>query len=134
MEGVKYAFTAPATDWFPLLQSIHWYAVIIFKNGCEVTSSCVSVTNVGINSLNRGREFNIYPNPGHDKIKIEIPEAFRHLGTELKVYDCVGRILKNQPLSNSEFIIVDVFDLSNGIYFIELISDKQMSKSIFVKQ
>ena len=66
---------------------------------------------------------NIYPNPAHTSLTIET----NHLAKEctLTISNINGQEIKRQQIRNSRTRI-DVSDLTSGVYFVKLISDKEI--------
>jgi hypothetical protein len=74
----------------------------------------------------------MYPNPATDRVFIETGEV---TGSEIyvSIFDITGK-LKQQVLKPSENKIeVDIHNLSNGIYFVELKSNNKKSLQKLVK-
>ena len=87
----------------------------------NINYSSLSTTEFDFNSNS------IYPNPAKDKIFIKNAKN----STGIKIYDSTGRIVKNLKTNTD---VVDVSNLNNGIYFIEIISGKKSFKTKFIKE
>lgn len=76
-------------------------------------------------------EFSIYPNPVSDILRIDYKESLDWI----KVYDINGRILRttNFHYNESQFEI-NVSDLSKGVYFVEIKSNKNKHIQKFIKK
>ena len=78
----------------------------------------------------------IYPNPSDSVINIIIPDSDNGYNTDVKpqlrVYDCVGKLLKvintDEPL-----VTIDISDLPRGNYFIQLRKNKDTLYEFFTK-
>lgn len=81
----------------------------------------------GIDDLDEGSLFSIYPNPVHDKIMIDHPEG---LNGTVVIFDQQGQALMECTASQ----VLDVSFLSEGIYFLTITMDKQPTTLRFVKQ
>jgi hypothetical protein len=69
-------------------------------------------------------DINIYPNPAKDKINI--------VGKNIKKVEIVnlnGQIVKSRTI-NSENYIIDVSDLSKGLYFIKINNGREVKKIV----
>jgi hypothetical protein len=77
----------------------------------------VSGHALGINDITEGKT-SIYPNPASTKLHIVNTNT---AVTELRVFDMLGNILKDEPLSASDNT-VDVSGFSNGLYIIQFSS------------
>ncbi len=82
------------------------YAVILTNGDCSSTSSCVSVTLVSIDDHSFINGVIIYPNPTNDVLNISGGIIER-----VEVYDLTGRMLLSSPYN-----VIDVSDLSSGVY------------------
>lgn len=71
----------------------------------------------------------IYPNPVSQKLMVSIPDGI--LG-EVKVLDPMGKCLLIGN-SDSNVLEFDVSDLSNGLYFVKVGSNKQSGNQSFIK-
>jgi hypothetical protein len=90
----------------------------------------VTIANpAGILDLQNG-DVKIYPNPSNGmlNIKIENNEEVK----QIKIYDVVGQLVKTEAVT-SELSKVDVSNLNNGIYVVQLadVNGKVMMSSKF---
>lgn len=84
-------------------------------------SSPTSVTNV-INS----DYLNIYPNPAKDVVTIDLNNK-NNIHSEINIYNVMGMLVKSELIqSNQKQINID--DLNNGIYLIEVKSNNKTQK------
>lgn len=63
-------------------------------------------------------KFILSPNPVSDKIKIEFQETLKTV--KLSLYSTTGNELKSITIQNKNNFILDVNELENGIYFVQL--------------
>ena len=91
--------------------------VIVTNGMCEVSDS-VNVTFDNCTKIQdvENIEFTLYPNPAHNQITISSENLKIN---SIKILDITGRTIK-RLLVNNEQSIIDVSDLSNGIYFIKI--------------
>lgn len=83
--------------------------------------------HVGINEI--ASSFSIYPNPANEKLTVEssLFDSF-----EASIYDVTGRLITHFSLMNNE--IVDISNLTNGIYMISFTKDGTVvSQTKFIK-
>lgn len=93
--------------------SIGNFAVRISKNGCVITSNCINTSNVNTSHVEKDLNLiKIYPNPVLHNVFIEIESQ-----TIFEVFNAKGVLVKSLNLSLSD--IVDLSDLSQGVYFIK---------------
>ena len=60
-------------------------------------------------------EANIYPNPFHNQLTIEIPE--QTLG--ITIADSKGQSFYNTPIGNERILVLNSNDFPNGVYFVK---------------
>ncbi|MCB0401456.1 MAG: T9SS type A sorting domain-containing protein [Flavobacteriales bacterium] len=111
-----------------IAQSNGNYAVEVTQNGCVDTSSCVSVTGVGIDAYGNGRQVSIYPNPVKDQLTIDWADF--NISGQASWYDLTGGLVKSSQIRQAHTII-STSDLANGVYFIEI---KDVNNAIITKQ
>ena len=73
------------------------------------------------------RKFNIFPNPANDQVFIELVGNNNQENLHLVILDIYGRKVKELQMENG---IVDVSDLSLGIYFFKIMSDDNSGFSV----
>mgnify|MGYP000439295091 CR=1 FL=1 len=110
----------------------------IFENKAEIyfdynfpiitnTASTEIVAPLSIGEQNF-KTIKLHPNQTNSKLNIRSSQIIE----KLKVIDINGRVLKSITISNSEYSL-DVSNLSNGIYFIELQSGTLKQTQKFIK-
>jgi len=85
-------------------------------------------SSVGINELSNQFNITISPNPTSDEITIIIPEK-----STIEIFNINGQIIKS-IYSKSISTIVDLRNLSSGIYIIKAKTDKGVAIKKFIKQ
>jgi hypothetical protein len=103
------------------------YAVTITENVCSETSTCVTVSSVGINEVTL-RNVNIYPNPVQNELFIELENGQI---THIDILDLSGKVIKSIMNNNAKSI--DVSDLTQGIYILNVSTENGVSTNRFVK-
>jgi uncharacterized repeat protein (TIGR03803 family) len=90
------------------------YAVVVTKNTCSDTSSCVSVTTAGISPIvNHRSQIIIYPNPNNGAFTMNAAsEGIYTIQNEL------GQTIQSVKLNSTNNFTVNIDNLSNGIYFV----------------
>lgn len=103
-------------------------------NGCEANtvltqsvSICTSINNI---SSNQNLMLQIYPNPANDFITINF-DGLTETNSSIEITNTVGQIIMKQYVTNETLKNINVSNLSNGIYFVQL---KQNGKSIATKK
>jgi hypothetical protein len=100
------------------------YTVTIDSASAIGTSPFVAITDTGcVNGINNiaADNFSIYPNPASTLLNINSSENLA--GSDLQVYDLVGRLVISQVLTGTNNA-VDVAKLANGTYIFR-ITDKE---------
>lgn len=95
------------------------------KNGVE----CGTLVDVPEHIAGEQQRFNVYPNPVHDFLQLDLTETnFKRLmivGVDGKVVLELNHRIENQKL--------DVSTLNSGVYMLQLVSENMLSFSKFVK-
>lgn len=84
----------------------------------------------GINEISTKEQVTIYPNPAQSTITIELAKSEK---VNLTIYNVLGEIVYTSIISNSQTQI-NIANLSKGIYFLQLQSDKTLSNKKFIKE
>lgn len=128
--GNEYAKLEGEIEQFCIAQINGEYAVSVSENGCTDTSSCVSVSSVGIFEQGLFITVSIYPNPNNGVVNID----FGTTGTYgLKVYSSTGRLIHQKediPGGIHQFSLEE----APGIYLIELSSGDRKRNYRLVKK
>jgi hypothetical protein len=95
------------------------YAVIVNDGSCSDTSSCVSVTTAGINSILNRTEISVYPNPVNDRLVIELPEF--PADYTVQVTDAAGRVVYRNIHSGPR-VELAAAAWSGGVYTLSVIA------------
>lgn len=72
-------------------------------------------------------KWKLFPNPAKDEIFVDGEE----LSLKYKIYDLSGRIVDENSLKNSK---INISNLSNGIYIVELANDEFMQRVKIIKE
>lgn len=106
------------------------YAVIVSKNGCSDTSTCVNVNSVGIDDVKAGVSAIVYPNPNRGTFSIAT--SYGSLGT-VEVYNILGELVFT-GYTASNTLIVNIAEMNAGVYVIKLQSDNKTQTIKFLKE
>jgi hypothetical protein len=107
-----------------------WAVEVVCLNGdksypATVTNKC---QEIGIKE-NAKTEFSIVPNPATTRITVSASSNFR----TVEVVSFLGQIVLNQSNIGNKALL-DISNLTNGIYFVRIISENGASVRKFVKQ
>jgi len=73
-------------------------------------------------------QFNIYPNPANDYITVET-----NIRSEIEIINFQGQLIK-RIYANGDKTNIDISDLSRGMYFVKLQTEKKIGVLKFIKQ
>jgi hypothetical protein len=128
------SFVPTSADWAQVTISLASYVgqknlMLAFRNinhgGNNLYIDDLNVTVVGINEILAGANVNVYPNPTEGLFNVSAtfanPETM-----QITVTDALGQtIYKSIPKTTiSELTTIDLRNKANGIYFVELTTDK----------
>lgn len=102
------------------------YAVIITEGNCSDTSVCVNIAGLNIFE-NSNSKINIFPNPTKGNINITITQ-----NSDITIFNSFGKLIYFEKL-NSGNNEIDFSDFSNGTYFIEIVSENNVSTHKIIK-
>jgi len=96
------------------------------------TSFCDGIIN-GINNavVTIPSLLKIYPNPASDHLTLKFAQNTSK--AEIKIYNLLGE-LKSTSIKSSSESSIDISDLSNGVYIIEVTTEKNIMRQKFIKQ
>ncbi|NOS94639.1 MAG: T9SS type A sorting domain-containing protein [Cyclobacteriaceae bacterium] len=96
------------------------YGLILNKNGCTETSDCISLVIVSADdSL---QSIQVYPNPTSQKVIIQLPRQETYF--YVRVHDVNGKLEEAQRIENKDNVEISLVSLQNGVYIIEIETDK----------
>ncbi len=106
------------------------YAVQVTMNGngCSDTSSCVTITGIGIYEIGRNNQFAIYPNPASDNITIIIPQK-----ATIEITNSAGQIIKTIKSVDTK-VKIEVVNFPTGVYIIKVKTDNEILTKKFIKE
>lgn len=105
-------------------QTLGWIVKVdrdgCFEPGCRIVN--------GLDPLPEVADWELYPNPAHDLLRIEADGRF-----ELYIYGLDGKQYQEHTALHEQ-VQIDISTLPNGIYFAQLRQGHQWSTQQFVKQ
>jgi hypothetical protein len=91
----------------------------------------IDTTNTSTENLEMSSEIKVFPNPCTESFVI----CHLSIGNTLQVFDIFGRKIIEQRIDkSSNQQIVNISNLSNGIYFLKITSNKKTFNTKFIKQ
>jgi len=94
------------------------------------TSNCYLTTGISNNELEKF-SFNVFPNPASDHLTLKFAQNTSK--AEVKIYNLLGELKSTSSKSSTESTI-DISDLSNGVYIIEVTTERNIMRQKFIKQ
>jgi PKD repeat protein len=108
------------------------YTITLIASNCIFSHTITKTIQVGALSINENAvgNFEFYPNPTTNQITIKVDNQL--LGSVYTIYDTIGKSVLNGKIS-SELNAIDLGNLSNGVYIIEVASEGNYFKNKFIK-
>lgn len=91
------------------------YAVIVTLNGCTDTSTCYTVSGIGIDENDFGSGIQLYPNPARDQFLIDLGEMYPAVTVTLS--DLTGKTVQTETYLNTQQILMNLEE-APGIYMV----------------
>ena len=79
--------------------------------------------------------FNLYPNPARENTKVVLPTSFYGKSTNIKIYNSLGELVKQEITSaNENEHVISLSELSSGLYMIQLSNEENsITQTLSVK-
>jgi len=116
----NYSFLAGNTQQFFTATLTGKYAVIVSKDGCSDTSSCVSIILTGLLKNTEFTALSIYPNPVKDILTVIGGNLSQN--ALITIYSSTGSLVYSS-LAKDGKTSIDLSSYTNGIYFMHLQTD-----------
>ena len=100
------------------------YAVIVTQNGCTETSTCYTISSLGLNDLSEKNKIRLYPNPVSDNFIIDLSKSYTNIN--VKVTNTLGQVVYQDKIKTAEKIPVDIGEISGGVYFVQVYSGNKL--------
>jgi hypothetical protein len=101
------------------------------SNGCHNTSPPASLSvPVGVNDIEL-MSIKLYPNPASNYLRVDLPDEISD--GILTVYSLLGQQQIRTTISKQQSII-DLDELTNGLYIVEVSSGNKVGRQMFIKQ
>ena len=87
------------------------------------------------NEITSGSSLQIYPNPVHEELVIDLSFISANPNIEIRIYDALGKLITIRNFIKTEEIIkIDTKNMEAGMYHIELLTDSdRFNKKLFIK-
>ena len=114
------------------------YACIITENGCTDTSSCYTISTIGMEGVEAFSGIKIYPNPANDKLVIDLGnksecdfQSRPDWQPRIELINSNGQIILEKEIGNLQKLEFDIRHLPAGKYFVKVLAD---GKQVFVEK
>lgn len=106
-----------------------YYAQVTDENGCSFLTNTITYIKNGIAGItNTG--INIYPNPATDKLYINLKN---NSVSTLNLVDYNGRLVRSEKAANA-ITEIDLKGLANGLYLLQVVTEKGVSTYKVIKE
>ena len=106
------------------------YAVIVTENGCSDTSTCFTITGIGLTNSFIQNGISVYPNPTNNVLNVS------NIGQTVTCYitDLAEKIVMQKQAVQSGNFAFDISALSKGVYYLHISSTETNYAIKIVKQ
>ena len=98
------------------------YAVIVLQSGCYDTSSCRTVTTVGLNDPSSGAEIQVFPTASNSTLHIRIANG--NYNYRLQLMDMSGRMITEENINTTSEYDFDISRFATGSYQLLIVNEK----------
>lgn len=105
-----------------------WGKVFTYDNSHTLYS--IHSVSTGIENIQTGVDFNIYPNPATSEINLNVAQSL--IGGQVFVTNSLGQIIINQAIDITQ-LQFSLSDYANGMYFISIRKDAVQKSVKFIK-
>ena len=120
---------------FTLSETGDYSVIVTTEAGCSNTSTSLTVTIVGVQNIIDGLSWEIEPNPVDRFLQVRFTDVHRADQLILDVVDAKGQVLQSRQVNPfaEQRIVLDVNELSTGLYFVRVRAANQSEVKRFVK-
>lgn len=97
------------------------YAVVVTQNGCSATSAPIFIRYIGQNQQAHDILYDFYPNPMFQTLNIDL--NIKYIEGDIKLFHITGKQVFAKTIKDQRHVAIDVNDLEQGIYFLEVTLD-----------
>jgi len=99
--------------------------------GCTDTSECVSITVTGI-YLENNLSLQLYPNPATSQVRVKWGAIARD--AQVRVFDAAGKLIQQKEVSGMGETSLNLTQLPQGVYTVQLRADGLIGTQMLIKQ
>ncbi len=107
------------------------YAVIVTNNGCSDTSSCYTITGVGMIENDFGNKLSLYPNPTEGNFSIDLGD--KHQIVNLTITDLSGKLILSNTYNDSQLLNLKLEE-PTGVYLLIIESGAKKAVIRLIKE
>jgi len=125
-------------------EGIYKYCVVpVYQFECNFDEACFEFEIEGVGIKNYASGFHLYPNPASHTLTIAVDKWTSGQVDRVEIYDVLGRKQKaegrkqkaeGRKQKGEETIVIDISNLPNGIYFVEIATEKGTITKKMIKQ
>jgi len=108
------------------------FAVEITNNGCVDTSACITIATVSLQESDFDSNTKLYPNPTNGSVTLSFGAAIEL--ENIVIEDISGKKIKSIKGWTADVIMIDLSELTNGIYFVKINSEGRNKVIKLVKE
>lgn len=124
------------SQYYKYLSNGDYYVIVSDSKGCSSKSTVIHVTNVGVDEETNTIGLSIYPNPTSDNVILEL-NLTEASNVKIQLMNVSGQKLYSSELKRISGKYTQSFNLkeeSNGIYYLQVITDHQVISKKILKQ
>ncbi|WP_299189099.1 RICIN domain-containing protein [uncultured Aquimarina sp.] len=108
-----------------------WDCVSTNSENREYSFEFIETEILGVEDLSESNMI-LYPNPTRALLNIKIPNKYLGKSVQIKVYDFMGRLLR-EVTSTKDLIQINIENIPSGNYFVRVIDGKKSYNSFIIK-
>ena len=121
----------PTTSSISIPVSLTNYPIHVSNDASAPSPYCETATGISERFTTNEHELKIYPNPATRTITLKLHDDLA--SGEMKIMNIAGKLILTSVLKSAEPII-DISGLPKGIYFLEVVTQNNISRNTFIKQ
>src|ERR1043165_3990233 len=116
-------------------QAGNYTVEITDNNGCSASSSSTNVVVSGIENVEAGQPYVIFPNPASDLIAVQLKKVVKE-NCEVELFDITGKLVQRTSVyQGSTIAYFDTRTLYSGDYLIRInMADRSYSRKILIEK
>ncbi len=107
------------------------YAVIVTKNGCTDTSTCMNVSGIGLFENDFGSSLSVYPNPTDGNLAIDLGNNYAEVS--IKLMDLNGKLIETKNFGEGQEFQFEI-DEPAGVYIMRIEAENKLATIRLIKK